>query len=199
MNGGWVKLSIPALNLLPVALYIWKDIKDPVMTIDIPDDLYYRLEQEANGLSTTIGQRLKDLLDQRVAPSANFDPDFIQNGLEKIRDLLRSIPGIGHVGISEPGTAYWWLKFDIDIKSKIAWQIVQELGHILNYLSVDDKLPTRFYPVSPPPYMNGGAEDFLSWVIEPSIPYVDPHHIYAFLNGRLPENYDKEESWLLDD
>jgi hypothetical protein len=47
--------------------------------------------------------------------------------------------------------------------------------------------------------MNGGPEEFLSWIIEPVIPYVDSNSIYAYSDGRLPENYDKEESWLLDE
>ena len=36
---------------------------------------------------------------------------------------------------------------------------------MLNYLSVDQRLPSVFKPVSPPPYLNGGVE-FLSWVTE---------------------------------
>jgi hypothetical protein len=66
-------------------------------------------------------------------------------------------------------------------------------------LSVGEKLPTTFYLVSPPPYINGEPEEFLSWIIEPVIPYVDSNSIYAYSDGRLPENYDKEESWLLDE
>lgn len=169
------------------------------MTITIPDHLAARLTQEANGLEITVEKRLTDILNDSLAPDGNFDKEYIQAGLEKIKTLLTSIPCIQFVGTSEIGEPFWWLKFGIDIHSKIAWPIVQELGHILNYLSVDSKLPTSFYPVSPPPYMNGGPEEFLSWVIEPVIPYVDTNDIYDYLEGRLPEAYDKEENWLLDD
>ena len=169
------------------------------MTINIPDDLATRLEQEAGGLNITIEERLTDILGKSLAPENNFDKDFIQAGLEKIETLLIKIPCIQSVATSDIGEPFWWLKFTIDINSKIAWIVVQELGHILNYLSVNDKLPTTFYPVSPPPYMNGGPEDFLSWVIEPVIPYVETNNIYAYIEGRLPEDYDKEDSWLLDD
>ena len=169
------------------------------MTITIPDDLAERLTQEANGLNKTVEERLADILDKSLAPQKNFDQEHLQAGLENIKTLLTKIPCVQFVVTSEKGAAFWWLKFGIDINSKIAWTVVQELGHILNYLSVDDKLPTNFYPVSPPPYVNGGPEEFLSWIIEPVIPYVDTNNIYDYLNGRLPENYDKEESWLLDD
>jgi hypothetical protein len=56
----------------------------------------------------------------------------------------------------------WWVKFAIDITHPLAWNVVQELGHVLNALSLDEKLPTVFKPVSPPPYLNGGPRDYLS-------------------------------------
>ncbi|HEX8350657.1 MAG TPA: hypothetical protein VF598_11905 [Hymenobacter sp.] len=67
-------------------------------------------------------------------------------------------------GADEAGL--WWVKFRIDVQHPLAWQVVQELGHVVNYLSLDERLPTSFYPVSPPPYMNGSPREFLSWVIE---------------------------------
>ena len=60
----------------------------------------------------------------------------------------------------------WRAKSEIDINHQFAWQTAQELGHVLNYLSTEERLPTHFHPVSPLPYMNGGPEEFLSWVIE---------------------------------
>lgn len=169
------------------------------MTITIPDDLATRLTKEANGLNTTVERRIADILNKSLAPEKNFDKDYIQAGLENIKTLLTKIPCVQFVAISNIDAPFWWLKFGIDINSKIAWIVVQELGHILNYLSVNDKLPTTFYPVSPPPYLNGGPEDFLSWIIEPVIPYADTNNIYAYLNGWLPEQHDKEDSWLLDE
>ena len=58
------------------------------------------------------------------------------------------------------GEHAWWFKFSIDVEHALAWQTVQELGHVLNYLSTNERLPTLFFPVSPPPYMNGEAKDF---------------------------------------
>jgi len=49
----------------------------------------------------------------------------------------------------------WWLKVTIDIDHRLAWNVVQEPGPVLNYVSLDERLPTVFMPVSPPPYMNG--------------------------------------------
>jgi hypothetical protein len=168
------------------------------MKINIPDEIVARLTQETSGLNTTVEERIIDLLNRNLAPEKNFDKNYIQEGLDDLKTLLTKIPCIEFVATSKVGEPFWWLKFNIDINSKIAWSVVQELGHILNYLSSNDKLPTTFYPVSPPPYLNGGPKEFLSWVIEPVIPYVDSNNIYAYLVGRFPEDYNKEESWLLD-
>ena len=38
----------------------------------------------------------------------------------------------------------------------------------------EERLPTIFMPVSPPPYANGPAREFLSWVIESRDPEFTP-------------------------
>jgi plasmid stability protein len=168
------------------------------MTITIPDNLFDRLKLEASELGKTIEERAIDILESSIAPESNFDKAYIDQGLQDIKALLTKIPCVQFVATSKIGEPFWWLKFGIDINSEIAWNVVQELGHILNYLAVDEKLPTTFYPVSPPPYLNGGPEEFLSWIIEPSIPFVDTNSIHTYLEVRLPESYDKEENWHFD-
>lgn len=89
----------------------------------------------------------------------------------------------------------WWVKFSIDIDHDLAWHAVQELGCVLNYLSVGERLPTVFKPVSPAPYLNGGPEEFLSWVIEcpDSMP---PGTVAKWLEERLPKPVEDEAAWL---
>src|SRR3954452_4596086 len=82
-------------------------------------------------------------------------------------DYLRTVPAIDPTigsGVSDDGR--WWVKVIIDTTHPLAWNVVQELGHVLNYMSLDERLPTVFMPVSPPPHMNGGPKKFLSWVLE---------------------------------
>lgn len=50
-------------------------------------------------------------------------------------------------------------------------------------------------PVSPPPYLNGGPEEGLSWVIESHIPYVDPEHIAQIIEERLHSPVEDEQQW----
>jgi hypothetical protein len=88
----------------------------------------------------------------------------------------------------------WWVKFTLDTTHPLAWRHVQELGHVLNYLSIESRLPTVFMPVSPPPYLNRGVE-FLSWVIESTEPTFTPAQCAEWVEGRLPRPVDDLEQW----
>ena len=93
----------------------------------------------------------------------------------------------------EDGT--WWVKFRIDIGHPLAWQVVQEMGYILNYISISEPLPTTFKPVSPPPYMNGGPKQFLSWVIESTAPEFNAAFCAEWLSGRMPSPVNDISLW----
>ena len=119
------------------------------------------------------------------------DRDFIS-----IESYLTSVPAItppfshGH-----DHNGLWWVKFTIDINDSLAWHVVQELGHVLNYLSLNERLPTTFKPVSPPPYMNGGPSEYLSWVIECSNKEVKPGTVSKWLEDRLPQPVSDLTQW----
>jgi len=109
---------------------------------------------------------------------------------------LNRIPGVKVISSDSTPDAYWWVKLNIDIEHPLAWNAVQELGFVLNYISVEEKLPTVFMPVSPPPYLNGGPRQFLSWVIESKFNYIDPNWIAEVLEGRLPRPVEDEAKWI---
>ncbi len=111
-------------------------------------------------------------------------------------DYLEKVPSIQKTISFGDNDGYWWLKFSIDIHNKLAWNVVQELGFVINYISIDERLPTAFYPVSPPPYMNGGPTDFLSWIIETKDPEFKPGTLMKWLEGRLPNPVDNLEQWI---
>lgn len=119
---------------------------------------------------------------------------------ENLKNYLQKAPAIktpvSH-GIFESN--FWWVKFQIDIENPLAWRVVQEIGHVANYLSLNEKLPTVFYPVSPPPYLNGGPSEFLSWVIESTSSEFSPDDFQEWLEGRLPKPVEDLEEWRIDD
>ena len=120
-------------------------------------------------------------------------------------DYLARIPAVRTndtpsrgMGCGSDDDDYWWVKFVIDLDHPLAWHTVQELGHVLNLLSLDEPLPTLFKPVSPPPYMNGGPEDFLSWVIECPTAAMQPAVVAQWLEARLPRPVEDESAWADD-
>lgn len=62
-----------------------------------------------------------------------------------------------------------------------------------------NSLPTQFYPVSPPPYLNGGPEEFLSWVIETKDATFSPKILRNWLESHLPNPVETVEEWLLEE
>jgi hypothetical protein len=114
----------------------------------------------------------------------------------KLVEFLEKVPAVtGSISYGSENEKSWWVKFSIDTTHHLAWHTVQELGHVLNYLSLDERLPTSFYPVSPPPYMNGGPEEFLSWVIECENMDFRPGTCAEWLSGRLPQPVEDIAEW----
>lgn len=130
--------------------------------------------------------------------------DAPHDSLPLLVDFIATIPGIQLTDTPSRGIGsgvdeqMWWVKFSIDIHHQLAWNVVQELGHVLNLLSLEERLPTVFKPVSPPPYMNGGPEDFLSWVIECPIGEMAPGEVRKWLEGRLPRPIEDASAWSED-
>lgn len=119
---------------------------------------------------------------------------------QSLIDFIQKIPSISNLiasGFYENGN--WWVKFKIDINNQFAWQVVQEFGCIINYFSIDERLPTVFYPISPAPYLNGGPEAFLSWVIESRDKDFQPDTLMEWLEGRLPRPVEDLAQWNLEE
>jgi hypothetical protein len=131
------------------------------------------------------------------APQSQVPPtgDFA-----KLEAYLLRVPGVqGPLGKGRFENGNWWVKFGIDITHPLAWNVVQELGHVLNYISLESRLPTVFMPVSPPPYMNGGPRQFLSWVIESTQNGFEPDKCVEWLEGRLPRPVEDVAEWSQDE
>lgn len=115
-------------------------------------------------------------------------------------EILNKIPSTNSIiGTSLNDDHCWWVNFAINLDHPLVWQTVQELGSVLNYLSLNERLPTSFYPVSPPPYINGGPGEYLSWVIECNDPQFTPDDCAKWLEGRLPKPVDDVSQWVVED
>jgi hypothetical protein len=118
---------------------------------------------------------------------------------QTLTDYLSKVPGVEIINTGTYENGLWWLKLKIDIENKLAWQVVQEFGCVLNYLSINERLPTVFYPVSPAPYLNGGPDEFLSWIIESRDADFRPGTLMKWLEGRLPQPVDDISQWSADE
>lgn len=115
---------------------------------------------------------------------------------DNLISYMRKVPAIENpIGNGIFDNGLWWIKFQINIEHSLAWQVVQEIGHVVNYLSLDEKLPTTFYPVSAPPYMNGEPKDYLYWIIESTSIGFTPDLLQEWLEGRLPRPVDNLDEW----
>lgn len=120
--------------------------------------------------------------------------------LTPLTDYISEMPAIAPTISSESDEeGRWFVKFQINIHHTLAWRVVQELSNVVNLLSNDERLPTIFYPVSPPPYMNGGPEECLSWVIQCGDPEFTPSDLVEWLVERLPSPVDDEFAWNIED
>ena len=72
-------------------------------------------------------------------------------------------------------------------------------GHVLNYVSLNERLPTVFMRASSSLYANGGPHNFLSWVIESSDAGFTPSDCAEYLEGHLPRPVEDPEQWQLDE
>jgi hypothetical protein len=71
------------------------------------------------------------------------DPEFAP--LTSFLEKVPAISGAIAVGAGN-GSIAWWVKFTIDVSAPLAWRAVEELAHVFNYLSVNERLPTVFMP-----------------------------------------------------
>ena len=139
------------------------------------------------------------ILEETVMPSVYLRENLIESNLPKLEAYLNKVPSVSVISSGKFSDYKWWVKFNIDIEHKLAWHAVQGLGFVLNYLSISERLPTTFKPVSPAYYLNGGPKSYLSWVIESEIPCLDPAYILAILKERLPDPIEDENQWNWDE
>jgi hypothetical protein len=128
-----------------------------------------------------------------------MSPGPSERDFDPLVAYLRRVPAIRkeiHPGSNARGE--WWVQFDIDIRHRLAWNVVQEFAYVLNNLSLTSVLPTVFKPMSPPPYLNGGPDEYLSWVIECSDRKFRPKRVREWLEGRLPRPVDDLSKWDAD-
>ena len=165
--------------------------------LQLPARLQKALEREANDARRTLHAHIVRKL-ENITPQTEFmKPELIQQQLPMLIEFLNRIPAVEVTDHQATPDAYWGVKLDIDIAHPLAWNVVQALGFVLNDISLTEKLPTVFMPISPPPYLNGGPAECLSWIIETKFNYIYPQWIQTALEERLPHPVNELGAWSL--
>ncbi|WP_197056888.1 hypothetical protein [Cellulophaga sp. Hel_I_12] len=127
------------------------------------------------------------------------DKKLEEEGFKTLIEYLEKVPSLKKpISFNLEDNGFWWVKFKLDIKHPLVWNVIQELGCIVNYISVNERLPTVFYPVSPAPYLNGSPEDYLSWVIETKNTEFKPEILLKYLIERLPSPVNDLQEWQIE-
>lgn len=95
---------------------------------------------------------------------------MIDDSFARLEQFVLSIPGVRdslQKDVDEAGQ--WWIQFAVDIAHPLSWRVVQEFAFVINHLSLGEKLPAVFFPISSPPYLNGGPEEYLYWIINAKV------------------------------
>lgn len=167
--------------------------------MNLPDDLHQALEAEAKQIGCTLEEHIVSKLRLNTMPADDIPVGSMDSALAELEAFVASVPTVSWTSSGLSDDRFWYVKFGIDIDDELAWDVVVELGFVLNYLSTGHRLPTILMPVSPPPYLNsGGPDDLLSWVIESKIGFVDPAWILRVLESRLPDPLQPHE-WVHED
>ena len=166
-----------------------------MIALELPKKLKKALQKEADDAHLSLNAHILKKLEGITPPVEYIDKSILKKGLPKLVDYLNRIPSVSVMSCKVTKDAFWWIKLEIDICNDYSWHAVQELGFVLNHISIAEPMPTIFKPVSPPPYMNGGPEEFLSWIIESTFNYIDPNWVKETLESRLPNPVDNLEEW----
>ncbi len=165
------------------------------MELNLPSKVLKALEKEASDARISLHAHIVKKLEGITPPVAFIDIGRVKDGLPKLVAFLNRIPSVNVIAQEVTPSAYWWVKFTVDIEHPLAWSVVQALAFVFNEISITEGLPTVFKPTSPPPYLNGGPDEDLYWVVESTFNYIDPHEIAQIVEGRLPNPVEEVEKW----
>lgn len=118
-----------------------------------------------------------------VTDEADFAP---------MQALLERIPGVAYLGSGGSVPDGWWVSLDIDVEHPLAWQVVQQLSHVLNFLAREEDWPTILTPIAPTTI--GGPKTSLSWAIDVGPDY-PPAECARQLQAVLPDPVEDENEW----
>jgi len=112
-----------------------------------------------------------------------------RQGRQRLLAVLEQISCLDNFDTGEADSQCWWVSFELDTSSPIAWRVVHKLGVLLNTRCSSKHLPVIFKPV---PQESG---ETLRWEIASTAPGLDAGEIARWLRDNLPAQMDDESAW----
>lgn len=120
----------------------------------------------------------------------------IHHDFSSLERFVKRIPCVRDAEGHDEMEDRWSFWLELDISHEIVWHVIQSFAYVLNGLSLTATLPTRFFPTSAPPYLNGGPYTYLSWRIECTDPKFTPALCQEWLEDRLPKPVEEHAAWF---
>ena len=102
----------------------------------VPKKLRLGVKKNAENMHITQEAFIIKALENCIIPSEFIKPEIMQKGLSSLVDFLNRVPGLDVISSNNTHDHNWWIKFNVDIRHPLAWSVVQELGFVMNYISL---------------------------------------------------------------
>src|SRR5688572_19861744 len=119
----------------------------PEMTLNLSSDVLATVQREARKLQISSEERAVQIVTSYYQGYERFPDGVLRDGRQKLIELLSAIPCLSNFDSSGIDFRFWWVSFELDIASPLAWMVVRTLGAHLNTLSTEMRLPTVFKPI----------------------------------------------------
>src|SRR5262245_57726061 len=124
---------------------------------------------------------------------------FARHSRHRLVALLDRIPCLDNFDSGEDVARGWWVSFDLDISSPIAWRVVARLGLLLNTPCSSKRMAIAFKPVPQEDItgISGSAAvpPVFRWEITATGAGLDPNDVARWLRENLPAPLEDEEAW----
>jgi hypothetical protein len=159
-------------------------------TVQIDDTVAETVRETARRRGVSEEQCAAQILIAHHEEFRRFPDGVLREGRQKIVALLSQIPCLSKFDSSGVDFRYWWVSFQLDIGSPIAWPVIRKLGLLLNTQSREMMLPTIFKP-TPREWPN----EPMRWEISSSAPRLNPADVERWLRDNLPHPISNESAW----
>jgi hypothetical protein len=161
------------------------------MNLQLDDEVAETLRREGRRLQITGEERAAQVLLGHHENCQRFPDGVLREGRRKLIEFLTPVPCLRNFDSSGVDFRFWWVSFEIDTSSPIAWAVIRALGLYLNTFSVEMRLPTAFKPIP-----NEWPNKPFRWQIESTAPLLDPCEVVEWLADNLPTPLSANEAWL---